>query len=65
MTDIADIFAKDPLELTREDITEVIAYYRSRRAQFALGDTQAGNPKKIRKPSVVAELKEMIGDIKL
>lgn len=49
MTDIAAIFALDPLKLTRDgpEMRALIAYYREKRAQFALGDKQAGATKKV------------------
>lgn len=33
-TDIAELFALDPLNCTREDIKSIIAEFRSRRHQF-------------------------------
>lgn len=46
MSDISTIFAKDPLSLTREDITAVITRYREARAQFVAGTKSAGATKK-------------------
>lgn len=43
--DIATIFATDPLKLTREDIDDVIKYYREKRAQFVL---EGKAPKKVK-----------------
>lgn len=34
MTDIAELFARDPLNCTRDDIVAIIAEFRSRRHQF-------------------------------
>ena len=34
---IADLFAKDPLSLTREDRAEMIAYFRKNRALWVQG----------------------------
>lgn len=48
MSDIAALFAKDPLQLTKENIGEIVSYYRERRAQFNLGDKTAGNTKKMK-----------------
>ena len=47
MSDIALLFEKDPDSLTTEDIDETIAYLRARRAEFSLGQKQAGNVKKL------------------
>ena len=49
MTDISELFARDPEELTRDDIRDIIAKYREAREQFILGMTQAGSPKAIKK----------------
>ena len=48
MTDIAELFARDPEKLTKDDIRELITKYREARQQFVLGAKQAGNPKKIK-----------------
>lgn len=47
MSDIARLFSEDPLRLTKEDISSIIAHYRQARAQFNLGEKQAGSAKKI------------------
>jgi hypothetical protein len=52
MSDIAELFARDPESLTRDDIAAIIAKYREARQQFMLGAQQAGNPKKIRKEAI-------------
>lgn len=46
MTDIAEIFARDPLSLTKSgpEIKSVIEYYRGKRAQYLEGDKKAGAP---------------------
>lgn len=36
-TDIALVFARDPLEHTDEDITKIIEHYREKRKLFKLG----------------------------
>lgn len=33
-TDIAELFSRDPLTLTREDIGEMVQHYRAKRALF-------------------------------
>jgi len=47
MTTIQQIFDKDPLSYTKEDISEVVKYFRQKRLEFKLGDKSAGSPKKI------------------
>jgi len=51
MTDIAALFAKDPLELTKDDIDAEIAYYRTARANFNNGEKAAGSTKKMKEAS--------------
>ena len=51
MSDIAELFARDPLNLSRADIDAIITYYRSARANFILGEKQAGSTKKLKAAS--------------
>lgn len=47
-TDIAELFAKDPLKCTRDDIKGIIAEFRSRRHQFnAPKQTLSKKPSKV------------------
>ena len=47
-TDINELFSRDPLELTNEDIDEIIAHMRERRVLFnSTPVTKAGAPKKL------------------
>lgn len=48
MTDIARLFAEDPLNLTKDNIDEIIKYYRTARANFNLGEKSAGSTKKLK-----------------
>lgn len=34
MSDMTDLFMRDPLDLTDEDITKIIAHYREARSTF-------------------------------
>jgi len=45
MTDIATLFARDPLELTKEDISAIIEEMRKSRHAFNLGNKSAGSTK--------------------
>lgn len=45
MTDLSTLFARNPLDLTREDITTIIETFRKSRHQFNLGNTKAGSTK--------------------
>lgn len=45
MSEIAELYAKDPMELTRDDITTLVEDLRGRRKSFKLGDKSAGKQK--------------------
>jgi hypothetical protein len=52
MSDIAELFARDPLKLTKDpDIKEMKAYYREKKYQNSMGDMQAGSTKRMKKAS--------------
>jgi len=51
MSDIARLFAEDPLSLTKENIDEIITYYRTARANFETGERAAGSTKKMKEAS--------------
>lgn len=38
MSEISDLFAKDPLLLTKEDRSKIIAQYRANRAAYLSGE---------------------------
>lgn len=49
-TDINELFSRDPMDLTNEDIDEIILHYRKRRASFnSTPTTKSGAPKKLTK----------------
>lgn len=65
MTDITELFARDPLLLTKDDITTIITKMRESRKAFNLGNMKAGSTKpKTEKQKAIASLAEAI-DIKL
>lgn len=45
MSDIQELFARDPLKLTKTDISEIVEKYRASRHQFNLGNKMAGKTK--------------------
>lgn len=45
MTDISTLFARDPLQLTRDDISTIIDEMRKSRHAFNLGNVKAGSTK--------------------
>lgn len=50
MSDMAELFSRDPLKHTRESIDEIIEYYRGARKNFLLGEKSAGSTKKAKAP---------------
>jgi hypothetical protein len=53
---ISELFARDPLQLTANNIDDIIEYYRARRTQFNLGMKDAGAAKKLDEPINLEEL---------
>lgn len=45
MTDLSTLFARNPLDLTRDDISTLIEAFRKSRHQFNLGNPTAGRTK--------------------
>ena len=65
MTDLSTLFARNPLDLTRTDVTAMIEAFRKSRHQFALGNVTAGRTKPMtEKQKQVASLVSKL-DIKL
>jgi hypothetical protein len=50
---LAEIFCKDPLAMTGDDLAAIVAHYREFRGQFAL-IRKDGTVKKPRKPKAAA-----------
>lgn len=46
MTDIAELMARDPMQLSEQDLDAIILRLRQARNQYKLGAKAAGNPKK-------------------
>lgn len=65
--DIAELFVRDPLKLSEQDIDAVIKYYREKQAQFELGDKTAGSTKKMKaeKPEVKKSALDLLGSLGL
>ena len=42
MTELAELFARDPLDLTRDDINLIVQKFRDSRHQFVAGNKTAG-----------------------
>lgn len=45
MTDITELFARDPLDLSKQDIEVIVARFRESRHAFNLGNKRAGSTK--------------------
>jgi len=54
MSTMAEIFRRDPLKLTKDDILSVILEFRSMRHQFKAGNLKAGQTK----PKTAAQKKK-------
>lgn len=60
-TDIAEFFARDPLELTDQAIEAIVDEFRSRRHQFNAGNRSAGSTKpKTAKQKTIDSIAEKI-----
>lgn len=56
MSDLAELFARDPLRLSQQDLDVIIARYRAARTQFELGAKSAGSSKKLKADTPTVEL---------
>lgn len=59
MTDLAELFARDPLQLTDDNIRSIIEEMRKSRHAFNAGNAKAGSTKpKTEKQKAIASLAE-------
>ena len=64
MSTLAELFSRDPLKVTREEITEImVVEFRKKRAQFNIGAQQAGSTKKLSESAKAAV--KAAGDIEI
>lgn len=42
MSDLTELFSRDPLQYSKQDVQQIIAIYREKRKQFNAGGTLAG-----------------------
>jgi hypothetical protein len=54
MSDLQELFSRDPRELTKDNIDTIIAKMRESRAQFTLGNMKAGSMKPKAAPKTAA-----------
>lgn len=57
MSDINELFSRDPLQLTDDDITKIISYYRENRRLFNSNPVGTDKPKAKAAPKVSAKQK--------
>lgn len=64
-TDIAVLFQKDPLSLTNNDMTAIIAHYREKRAQFIAGGVKGATaPKEPKAPKAkITDLSDLLNSL--
>jgi hypothetical protein len=63
MSDIATIFATDPLNLSKQDIEEVIKEFRSSADRFSAGNMMAGRTKEVKPKD--EEAQKVLGKVSL
>lgn len=51
-TPIAELFERDPMKLSEQDLKEIIQSLREARSRFMLGDSKAGKVKAPAKPTI-------------
>lgn len=61
MSTLADLFAKDPLRLTKEDRAQMIEHFRANRAQFMAGQRTTSVAKASKEPKPKATGKKVTG----
>jgi len=61
MSDLSALFDKDPLSLTREDISAIVKRMRENQAQYELG----GKPEPVAKPKRPSKTMDLLKDLGL
>lgn len=59
MSDLTELFARDPLQYEKQDLQQIIEEMRKKRGQFVLGNAKAGSlkPPASEKAKAVSSLK--------
>ena len=68
MSDLSELFSRDPLTFTKEggEVRQIIEAMRAKRKQFNLGNMKAGSTKPLsEKAKAVLSVKDSIGDLDL
>lgn len=65
MSEVSELMNRDPLSLTKDDLTEIVKYFRKQRHLFKnnLGTTAAKKPALTEKQAAAAKLD--LGDLSL
>jgi hypothetical protein len=65
MSDLSDLFDKDPLGLTAADKTDIVRAYREAQHKFNLGEKSAGATKKVapKGPKLNLNLDDILKDL--
>ncbi len=62
---LSELFAKDPLHYTKQDLSTVVEYMRQKRHLFTAGDKTAGKVKPKADPKKAAEAQDFLKDLGL
>lgn len=65
MSDISELMNRDPLELTKDDLKEIVQFYRKQRHLFKNNISPAAKKTTPKTPSAKAAAKLDIGDLEL
>jgi hypothetical protein len=64
MSDLSELFDRDPLSLTKDDRAAIVRAYREAQAKFNLGMMSAGATKKVTaKGPKIQSLDDILGDM--
>ena len=67
MSDIQELFDRDPLSLTREDLKPMVMFLREKLNAFNLGDKSAGSTKRLKKAASdspkISNIDELLSDL--
>lgn len=64
-TPIAELFARDPYQLSKQDLDSIITKLRSQRKRYVSGDKSAGSPRPSKASKAQSEAAKITGDLDL
>lgn len=67
MSDLSELFARDPLGYSKQDIATIIEEMRKKRGQFNLGNMKAGSTKPLteKQKAIMSVSKDLLGGLDL